>query len=338
MNFLFDNPLANMPGPMFLVLYGAIIFFSAIVFYLYKSKLDWTANQPVPLIPPSPDPFEIAYLRGGENEFARTLVFSLTQKGFLKITNEGKKSYIVLTENQPNWTTLTQVERNALRWFQQTRETKDVFESWGLIEILKPYSTTYEQKATQNNLLMPEEVSNKIRLSSLSVFGLIALFGGYKLVSALLHGHWNIIFLIIFIFAAFLIFWFLGKSKRLSQRGEKYLEGLQNTFEKLRVNPKIAKEYYSQSLPALNAVDPLLLAMGIYGTSVLVGNGFSEFEQAFHRAHNDYGGIGYYSHTSCSSGCGSSCSSGDGGSSCSGGSSCGGGGGCGGCGGGGCGG
>ncbi len=333
MNFLFDNPLANMPGPMFLVLYGAIILFSAIVFYLYKSKLDWTANQPVPLIPPNPDPFELAYLRGGENELARAVTFSLHQKGFLKITNEGKKSYIVLTETQPNWTTLSLIERNSLRWFQQTRETKDIFESWGLIEILKSFTINYEQKVTQNNLLMPGDVSKKIRLSSLSVFGLIAFFGGYKLVSALLHGHKNIIFLLIFTIIAFLIFWILGKSKRLSQKGKNYLESLQNTFEKLRDNPKIAKQYYSQSLPSLNAVDPLLLAMGIYGTGVLVGNGFSDFEQAFHRAQNDTAGMGFYSHTSCSSGCGSSCSSGDGGSSCSGGSSCGGsscGGGCGG--------
>jgi uncharacterized protein (TIGR04222 family) len=342
MDFLFDNPLANMPGPAFLVLYGITILFSALIFYFFKSGLDWTAKQPTPLIPQSPDPFEIAYLRGGENEFARAVVFTLTRKGFLQIFNESKKSYISLVPNQPNWTTLSQLERSVLGWFQTTRETNEVFEPYGLIEMLKPFSLIYEQKINQTSLLIPNDVKVKTKIFSFLVFGVIAALGGYKLTAAIVHGRYNILFLLLFMAIAFFVFWTLGKTKRLSQLGKRYVESLQNAFEKIKDNPTIAKQYYSQSIPALNSVDPLLLAMGIYGTSVLVGNGYSHFDQAFGKA-NQSSYFGNYS--SGSSGCGSSSGSwfdssssssggsscSGGGSSCSGGSSCGSG--CGGCGG-----
>ena len=324
MDFLFDNPLANLPGPIFLVLYGAIIFFSAIAFYLLKLSFDWTANQNAPLIPSNPDPFEIAYLRGGENEFARALVFALNQKGFLKITNEGKKSYIVLAQTQPNWTTLSPIERTSLTWFQTTRETSEIFSNYGLTEIIRPFAITYEQKINQNNLLTPDDVKNKTRIFSLLIFGAIAVLGGYKLVAALLHGHKNVLFLIILTVVAFIIFLVLGKTKRLSQLGIRYVESLQTTFDRLRYN-----QTTSPNMPSINAIDPTLLAVGIFGTTILAGTAYGDYEQAFHRSSVSGG-------SSCGSGCGSSCSSGgDGGSSCSGGSSCGGGG-CGGCGGGGC--
>lgn len=326
MNFLFDNPITNMPGPIFLVLYGSVIFFSAIAFYLFKTTLDWTDKQPSPIIPHQPDPFEIAYLRGGENELARSVIFSLTQKGFLKITTDGKKSFISYADNQPNWTTLPQIERTALTWFQSIRETGEVFGNFGLTGILKPFAVIFDQKIKQENLLTPDDVKVKARTYSLLIFVLIALLGGYKLISAIIHGRSNFIFLIIFTVIAFVAFWFLGKVKRLSKKGTKYVESLQDAFSKLRENPTYFYKNPMPNSPAFNSVDPLLLAMGVFGTSALIGNGYSDFEQAFHRSSS-----GYYGGGSCGSSCGSSCSSGgDGGSSC-------GGGGCGGCGGGGCG-
>ncbi|NJM54287.1 MAG: TIGR04222 domain-containing membrane protein [Blastocatellia bacterium] len=291
--------------------------------------MDWTEKQPIPLIPQSPDPYEIAYLRGGENELARSLIFSLSQKGFLQITGEGKKSYITLTRNQPNWTTLPPIEKSILSWFQTTREIGEVFENYGLIERLKPFSLEFEQKIKQNNLLIPNDVKTKTRLISLLIFGLIALIGSYKLIASINHGRYNIIFLILFIIGSFVVFTILGKTKRLSERGKKYIAGLQSAFEKLKSNPTIAKQYYSQNMPVLNSVDPFLLTMGIFGTSALIGRGFNEYEKAFAKSQKQNSDSG---NSSCGSSCGSSCSSGDSGSSCSGGSSCGGGcgGGCGG--------
>jgi len=42
---------------------------------------------PLPL-PHAPDPFEIACLRGGENEAARLAIFELTQRGYLEVVDQ----------------------------------------------------------------------------------------------------------------------------------------------------------------------------------------------------------------------------------------------------------
>ena len=325
MNFLFDNPLTNMPGGWFLLLYGSIIFLTAITFKVYKSSLDWTSKLQPPLVSQNPNPFEIAYLRGGDNEFARSLVFALVQKGFLEITNEGKKSFIRLTANQPNWTTLSPVERSVLPWFQTTRETKEVFTSYGVTEILKPYSSTYEQQLTRHNFLTPNDVATKTRLISFFAWSAMTLLGIYKLLAAIQHGRKNFGFLIVFVVITTIIFYFLSKTSRLSALGKKYVERIQQAFENLKttVQRKISAD--SNADYAMNAVDPFLLTVGVFGTAALTGTLYNNYEQAFHRA-SVAGG------SSCGSGCGSSCSSGSSGGD-GGGGGCGGGG-CGGCGGG----
>lgn len=126
MDVLFNNPLAYMPGVWFLLFYGLTIVITAVGFWFYKPNLDWTRQLPLPLVSSNPNPFEIAYLRGGENEFLRTLIFALVQKKFLEITVEKNKSYIKLTTSQPNWTILSEVERVTLKWFQVKRETGEI--------------------------------------------------------------------------------------------------------------------------------------------------------------------------------------------------------------------
>ena len=245
MNFLFDNPLANMSGGWFLLLYGTTIVLAAITFKVYKTNLDWTSKLQLPLVPQNPNPFEIAYLRGGENEFARSLVFALVQKGFLEISHEGKKSYIRITASQPNWTTLSPIERSVLPWFQTTRETKEVFTSFGVTEILKPYSSTYEQQLKRHNFLTPNDVVTKTRLISFLAWGAMTLLGSYKLLAAIQHGRKNFGFLIVFIVISTIIFYLLSKTSRLSELGKGYVERIQQAFGNLKTT--IQRKIYSNS-------------------------------------------------------------------------------------------
>src|SRR5689334_6465903 len=100
MEILIDNPLAKMYGPYFLILFGFIIFFAVILLALVKSKFDNTGRHAIPPIPQNPDPFEIAYLRGGTNEVARSVIFSLLQKGFIEINNSSTKP--IINKAKPN--------------------------------------------------------------------------------------------------------------------------------------------------------------------------------------------------------------------------------------------
>jgi uncharacterized protein (TIGR04222 family) len=321
MDILFNNPIVNMSGSTFLALFFGVTIASIVVFSVLKRSFDWTSKMPIPNIPHDIDPFEIAYLRGGENELARSVVFSLTKKGFLEITNEAKTSFISQTKSQPNWTELSQIERNVLPFFQVTRETKDIFAANGLVSIVAPFATVCKSKANLSHFLTPEEVKSKTKMFALICAGFIASLAVYKLYLAYLGGISNVIFLIVFLVISLIAFGIMSKTSRLSSLGKKYLESLQTAFDRLKnINSVENNQFVPQT--TFGAVDPTLLAVGIFGTSVLAGSAYGSYEQAFHRSAATSSG--------CGSGCGSSCSSnsgdsggGDGGGGC--------GGGCGGC-------
>jgi uncharacterized protein (TIGR04222 family) len=318
MDILFNNPIANLSGGWFLLFYVTVIVLTAIAFGLYKSRLDWTNNLPLPLVTNNPDPFEIAYLRGGENELARTVIFSLVQKKFLEIIADGTKNYIKLTSTQPNWTTLSEMERQVLKYFQATREVSEVFGSYGLPEILETYSLQYGAKIEQSNFLTPSDVVTKTRILSILIGLTVASLGIYKIVAAMINGRSNVIFTAVLAVIGFVIFVNLGKVNRLSVLGQKYVERLQQAFDNFKAKIQNPLPLPNNQAATFNSIDPFLLTVGVFGVGALAGTEFYEYEQAFHRS----------SAASSSGGCGSGCGS----SSCSSGGD--GGGGCGGCGGG----
>jgi uncharacterized protein (TIGR04222 family) len=316
MDILFNNPIANMSGPIFLAVFIGLLFLASVGFWLIKSSFDWTSKMPVPNIPHEIDPFEIAFLRGGENELIRSVVFSLSKKGFLKVFTAGNTTSISQTQTQPNWTELTQIERNVLPYFQVSRETKDIFGAEGLDSVVSPFATIYTSKIAQANFLTPEDVKIKTRMFALIPLGIMLFLGLYKLTLAISNGHLNVLILIGLLVVTIVIFILLAKTKRLSALGESYVNSLQTAFDRLR-NVKSLNTAQINPQSTFGAMDPTLLAVGLFGTSVLIGSNYSQYEDAFHRSSAT---------SSCGSGCGStsSCSSGSGD----------GGGGCGGCGGG----
>ena len=184
-------------------------------------------------------------------------------------------------------------------------------------------------------MLTSDEDRRSFNPAKWSVYLLILSLGGYKLLAAILHGHYNIILLIIFTIAGLVIARAAAKLPRVTRLGKAYLDRLQTAFDNLKHTSQAAYIQSNQAMPApqttFAGVDPLLLSVGVFGSGILVGTIFDNYNQAFHRAQVSSNSGG----SSCSSGCGSSCSSASScssGSSCSGGSSCGSG--CGGCGGG----
>src|SRR5215203_731761 len=144
MEILIDNPLARMYGPYFLVFFGFIIFFAVIILALVKSQFDRTDKFAVPSIPPNLDPYEIAFLRGGINEVARSVIFSLTQKGLVEIDNSAAKPVVKKSQNPPGSANLTPIEQLTLGWFGSSREPYEIFNSVGLVQQLKIYEMTYQ--------------------------------------------------------------------------------------------------------------------------------------------------------------------------------------------------
>ena len=332
MEILIDNPLATMYGPYFLVFFGFVVFFAVITLALVKTQFDKTDNLPVPAIPPNIDPYEIAYLRGGTNEVARSVVFSLLKKGFIEIDSSVLPAVIKKTNHQNDFRSLSPIEQLTLGWLGAERQPKEVFGTYGLVEQLKVYGDSYQGRLEAQQMLMSEEDTAAFKPMKWAVYLLILALGGYKIFASVLHGYYNFVFLIVFMIAGLLISRAVAKIPRVTKLGRAYLERLQTAFDGLKYSMPAGNRFFNpvQSAPQTTfaGVDPLLLSVGVFGSAVLVGTAYDDYNQAFHRSQ----AAGSSGGSSCGSACGSSCSSSSsdgGGGSCS--SGCGGG-----CGGGGC--
>jgi uncharacterized protein (TIGR04222 family) len=332
MDFLLDNPLATLNGAVFLILYAFVIFFTIASLALYRSEIDKTDKLNLPAIPPNPDPYEIAYLRGGVNEMARSAVFSLIQKGFVEVVNEGKTGKVKRVENSVNHGSLNQIEQLALNWIGKEREAKDVFnEHFGLVEKLEPSGLIYHGQLEGRQFLTTYETESRIKWWGRRAAALVGVFGAYKIIAAIVHGQFNFIFTIILAVVGIGIALTISRLPRMTKLGKIYLERLQLAFETLKYKSQepyigtIAPRTATAGEAGFAGVDPLLVSVGVFGTGILAGTIFSNYNDAFAKAKQQQAG----SSGGCGAGCGSSCSSGGDG----GGSSCGGGG-CGGCGGG----
>jgi uncharacterized protein (TIGR04222 family) len=333
MEILFDNPLATMYGPYFLIIFGFVIFFIVIILALVKTQFDKTDKLGIPQIPPQIDPYEIAFLRGGTNEVVRSVIFSLLQKGFIEIDNSAAKPVIKKTQNQINKGSLNQIEITTLGWLGASREPKEFFNKNGLSGQIEMFGRTYQGRLEQQQFITDAELQNSFSPAKWTALLIIFGFGAYKTTAAIAHGRYNIILLIIFTIVGLLIANAVAKLPRLTKLGKAYLERLQAAFDNLKYTSQAAYIPSNQARVAppttFAGVDPLLLSVGVFGAGILAGTVFDSYNQTFQRAQAS----SFASGSSCSSGCGS-CSSGSGGSSGDGGggSSCGGG--CGGCGGG----
>ncbi|MDZ8056535.1 MAG: TIGR04222 domain-containing membrane protein [Aulosira sp. ZfuVER01] len=318
MDALLHNPIADMYGPDFLLLYGSVIILALLVCgWLIQ---DPTKNQPLPLIPSEPDPYEIAYLRSGTVEVVKVAILNLIQRGYLQIAEQ----LISQAPNHDNLSKLQPLEQQVFSSFSSSPAIKSIN---SIAEKVEPYCQIYGEELDKEQLLYAQ----KWQASNIQV-GLIAAtiifsLGIYKLLIALGKGRHNVGFLIVMgVLSIIAILSFVSKRSRLSLRGEAYLQQLQQTFAEAKTKVKF-------SIPSAFEYN---LVVALFGVEALAGTSYDSYYKVFFPP--------TYSRTSsrqssssngsCSSSSCSSCSSG---SSCSGGSSCGGGGcgGCGGCGGGG---
>jgi uncharacterized protein (TIGR04222 family) len=333
MEILLDNPLATMYGPYFLVFYGFVTVFTLLVLGLKKTQIDQTNNLALPPIPSQIDPYEIAYLRGGANEVARSVIFALMQKGLIEIDNSAATPKIRRIENPGVRSNLNQIEQISLDWIANSRDVSEVFGGSGLTKQLETYGEMYRSRLEQAQFLVGDYERGQMSRWKWIAMTIIAGLGVYKIFAAIVFGNFNFIFTILMLIFGLIIAQAVSGLPRLTKLGKAYLERLQLAFENLKFESQ--KSYLPTNKPRVvpqttfAGVDPLLLSVGVFGGTILAGTVFDNYNLAFQRAQQQ---SAISSGGSCGSSCGSCSSSDGGGSSCSSGSSCGGG--CGGCGGG----
>lgn len=303
MDLLFNNPIANMYGPTFLLFYGSIIGLTLFGCWVGIRLLDHTGSLPALLVPSKPDPYEIAYLRGGEIEVIRVTIFELIQRGYLQRIEDSDQ--IQRTLDHPNVQSLPPIARQLFDGFSSPSETQKILQG-EVPPQLKESCRFYEQRLHSEQLLTSPEIRGGVRLIGLLGALIIVGLGGYKLLVALANGRFNVGFLVIMGIVALIVLLLICQTPRLSQRGKTYLKQLSLAFDGLK-----------QPMPTLAVNTPevnpnLALAIGLFGVGVLAGTPYDYYQQMFRRSTATGGGSSWDSSydggSSCSgSGCGSGC-------------------------------
>lgn len=287
--------IAKMYGPHFLILYGIVIALTLGISRLILCSRDQTGELPLPPFPDNPDPYEISYLRGGENEVTRVFIFNLIQRGYLAEA-DGK---LVQALEQPDPDHLSSLERVIFDYFSSERSANEVFESSGLPERVKRECLIYENRFQQESLLCPPQRINAAWQVGLMGGAIVAGLGGYKLYASLSTGHSNVLFLIAMGIIALVIQVKISLPDRLSRLGHSYLEKLTQRYKGLKKSVVIGDDDVSQPDNGLS-----LLFVGLYGLSVLNDTQYMGLNQMFTNKAASGG---------CGGGCGGGCDGGCGG-------------------------
>lgn len=290
-DWLIHNPVADMYWPNFLLLYG-----SAIALILLAC---WGTLRPSgvgvlspPAVPAEPDPYEIAYLRGGEHEVTATVVFGLIQRGYLRVSGEANKWYVLLhlsghflrrwhkapkacagrrveqTPGHPDPRHLSSLERSAFDWFSAPETATWQWASDELPSGIMEHCTHYEERLRKQGLFSSVHLPDKARKIGLLGGIVISTPGSYKLLVELFKGHDEAALLFVVMMGSLLLLSMLCSVSHLSRRGRAYLDQLTVAFGPLK------KEVVA---------DPTrLLLVGLFGVGVLAGGLYSNYEEIFH--------------------------------------------------------
>ena len=323
-----NNPIADMRGPDFLALYFVVTAVT-IVLARIASRLGDHADPTPPPIPRNPDPYEIAYLRGGAREVTHVAIVELIQRGFLEVWNPSgipdSSSSIRAAEKHPDTRHLNPLERIAFDFFARPRSGKEIFTIGGLPHELERHCADRRDTLLEQGLLLTPAGLTRASLAWTAGAAVIVGLGGYKLSVALSKGKHNVGGLLVIGVIGLIALSVAVIRPRITRRGRNYLEQLRRAFDKLC---KAQLKAAPTTAAAQPAYDPsLALVTGIFGAIMLASTARSDYYEMQKRVQAASASAG-----GCNSiFAGSSCSSsGCGGASCGGGGC--GGGGCGGCG------
>jgi uncharacterized protein (TIGR04222 family) len=300
MDFLSDNPLANMRGPDFLLAY-AIFAGIAVLTFIALAALGDGREAPLRQIPAQPDPYELAYLRDGPGGVVWLAIYALKRAGLVELTNRGKLQRVgdARPSNRYEAAVLSAIGPNST----PSGIIRDRAPGGSVARLL---SSLESSLATRGLVRSPGSRTRSLRVAW-SIGGALFAIAAYKVIVATTHGHRNVgglfiecgIAVLILLLAARLIL-----RRRANARGRAYLDRVKLACERPRPN----------AAAAAGGVHPVnMLLVSVYGFQVLTGTPDAAFAKQAQLAQS-----------SGSDGGGSSCSGGGGGSGCGGGGGCGG--------------
>lgn len=321
MNWLTTNPLFTMAGPPFLFLYATLWLFAFWLCRRSRRSRDQSGELPSLQVPSDPDPYKIAYLRGGAPEVIRLATLDLMDRGSLTEQRKWFSGMKLVATDAKMPGTDEPILRELAEFYRSPQPPTQIFKT--KLNSVSEKSEAWDKWIEKESLRIDQDqVSMHGTVVRSCVVGLL-IIGALKLITALWTGHDNIVILIFMMIGGPLILMMSTSLPKFSARGRRFIEDLQTAFAPFRQVPAsytrgdLRGSVNALTSPSTDLALPVI-AMGIFGITALQGSPFNSLYGVYAQAASNG--------SSCGS-CGSSDGGGDGG-----GGGCGGG--CGGCGGG----
>ena len=235
------NPITSLHAVEFLIFYGVVIALVIWVSDRYLTGTDKTRLLPLPAVLDPVDPYEVAYLRGGQNELLPILIVRLVESGYLalddtearsfwSVFSSTKKSLVQAPRRVPAGA-LNPMEQEVYDWFSKARTVTEVFEG-DLPARLGRHSLTLEERLRERQFLRAEDDSRRRSCTTIVGGAIILGIGGWRFMEA--AGREPIGLLVRFVFIGLFMLILVSQAMRLSALGEAYLSQLRERFAGLK--------------------------------------------------------------------------------------------------------
>ena len=298
MDWLTYNPIADIHGPAFLLVYGVIALAVIAAAYWLVRTHDQTGRREPPPVPGGLDPYELAYLRGGKYAVIRTAMYALHHLGLVEVIPRKwlSPTRLVAKADARPVRPLTELEERVLGTLRSPVEPSSLFRSEVLARDVERLCRPFRTRLESEELLRSEDVRASARMIPFLASAVLVALSLYKIVLAA-GEHRPFFFLIIETIVALVILWkTVGAvaAAHASARGRAYLKRLQDAYRDMSRPAAAAAGASSQP-------DMLSIALvGLFGIGILSGTSDAAFASLFPTSSSG-GGLGV---EAGSSGCG----------------------------------
>lgn len=275
MNSLLHNPLTDLDWPHFLLLYVAFGLVGLIAGAVWIWLCDGTRDDDLPDNSSTlPDPYEIAYLRGGASQVTRLVVFDLIERGYAELSAPKRRFGLFAAAKKlrrsataPDPSSLTAIQRAAWNWLAVPRRPTHVFHRHvGLLKQIRLLCQIFVKPLAERRFLETAgRGTARTCVAWGNSLGLVGL-GSYKLVTTAITGQGDSVGLILLMAAGLLGAAITCRRLRLSDLGHRSLENLQLEFGDWNHASLMAEAGSSKSGGPEDAAAERLLRMALFGT------------------------------------------------------------------------
>jgi uncharacterized protein (TIGR04222 family) len=252
MNALLHNRLTDLELPYFLLLYSAVGIVGLLAGTIAIWLCDGTRDDELPSDDKRPDPYEIAYLKGGLVRVVRLAICDMIDRGYLEYWSPTRFGFVIARMVRRSATagdvgSLTPIQRAAWNWCASPCRLVHVNHRYvGLSTRLEKLCDGLHSSLVKKRLLESPRRRLACAITRWVLSFVLASLGLYKLVTMAIAGRGESFTLILLIVAGLIGTAIICRQVRLSDLGHRYLIHLelldQQTEPRLRSPDELAAD------------------------------------------------------------------------------------------------